>query len=105
MQKGAASLLKKTGAKGGHGGVRGALGDGGLLAADRRTLGGRGTGGGRGLELGEVLPDEVAVELLDGAAEDFEDDGEEEDADAGAGEHGVRGDAPAVREEAGVDGI
>lgn len=67
--------------------------------------GGDGDGDGDGLTLGDVLPDEVSVVFLDGAAEELEGQGEEEDADAGAGEHGGRGDAPLGGEEAGVDGV
>lgn len=57
------------------------------------------------LVLGDVLLDKVAVEFLDGAAEELEGHAEEEDADAGSGEHARGGDVPLLGEEAGVDGV
>lgn len=54
---------------------------------------------------GDVLLDEQSVVLLDGAAEELEEDGEADDADAGAGEHALGGDLPVLTDEAGVDGV
>ena len=68
-----------------------------------QRLGSSSSGVGRSrrmLKLGNVLADEKPVVFLDGAAEKFEDNAEEEDADAGAGEHAGGCDAPLGGEEA-----
>lgn len=64
-------------------------------------------GGGRGrfLELGGVLLDDEAVVLLGQAAEELEGHDEEDDADAGAGEHALGLDLPGLGDEAGVDDV
>ena len=80
-----------------------------LDAAAAAAAGGGGSRGRgrrrRGPEAGDVVPDEAAVPLLDGAAEELEEDGEADDADAGAGEHGGRRDAPVLGDEAGAHGV
>lgn len=99
MQQRADGLLPEVRAEGGDGCARRSVA---VLAAIR----GRGRGGGGGcLVSGDVLLDDVAVPFLDGAAEELEGHDEEDDADAGAGEHTLAGDAPGRGDEAGVDGV
>ena len=52
-----------------------------------------------------VLAHEKAIVLFDGAAEKLEKDAEEDDADAGAGEHALAGDVPGGGDKACVDGV
>ncbi|KAL3958604.1 hypothetical protein ACCO45_006766 [Purpureocillium lilacinum] len=104
VQEGADRLLEDVGPEGRHDGRTDTAGGGGdrrgsVLATDGAAV------GTCALVLGDVLADEEAVELLDGAADELERHGEEEDADAGTGEHAARGDVPLAREEARVDGV
>lgn len=68
-------------------------------------LGCCGGGGGRLLELVGVLLHDEAVVLLGQAAEELEGHDEEDDADAGAGEHALGLDLPGLGDEAGVDDV
>jgi hypothetical protein len=52
-----------------------------------------------------VLRDKIAVVFFAGAAQEFEQDDEQDDADAGAGEHASAGYVPRARDEASVDGV
>lgn len=55
--------------------------------------------------VGAVLSDQKAVVLFGGAAEHFEGDDQQHNADAGAGKDAAGGDLPGLGDEAGVDGV
>lgn len=96
MQDGADSLLPGIGPEG-RNGVAIVIANS-VLAAQRAGLA-------RPRVVCNVLLDQIAIVLLDRPAQELEHHAEEEDTDAGAGEHALRPDAPPVGEEAGIDGV
>jgi hypothetical protein len=110
VQKSPDGLLEDVGAEAGDrsAGSRGEAVDAATGAVIARALGGLSSGGGDGGggRVGlNVLPGDELVVFLAGAAESFEKDDEEKDANAGASKGASSPDVPASGDEARVDGV